>query len=173
MDADGRQVIEQELALLDPEVRGDADRVRSYLHPDFVEYGASGRVWDRASITSVTSGTTGVITAADVQVRRLGPGAVLVTYRSQASDRRALRGSGLSPRARTGLALAVPPGDALRVNPRARVRPAPVPAPGGQALKTWSEEHVEAMATARERHDCGSGGTAPGHTRRPTGHPRW
>jgi len=30
-----------------------------------------------------------------------------------------------------------------------------------QALKTWSEEHVEAMATARERYDTGSGGTAP------------
>jgi len=93
MDADGRAVIERELALLDPGVRGDADRVRSHLHPEFVEYGASGRVWDRTSITSVTSGTTEVITAADVQVRRLGPDALLVTYRSQAAGRRALRSS--------------------------------------------------------------------------------
>jgi hypothetical protein len=93
MDADGQQVIDRELALLDPVVRADSDRVRSYLHADFVEYGASGRVWDRASITSATSGSTDLITASDMRVRRLGLDAILLTYRSEVPGRRALRSS--------------------------------------------------------------------------------
>jgi hypothetical protein len=57
LDPDEQQVIERELALLDPELRRDPDRIRALLHADFVEFGASGRVWDRASIAAVTSGT--------------------------------------------------------------------------------------------------------------------
>jgi len=90
VDADAREVIERELALLDPHVRADAARVRAHLHPDFVEYGASGRVWDRASIASAINGSTEPIAASDMQVRRLGPGAVLLTYRSEVSGRSAL-----------------------------------------------------------------------------------
>jgi len=93
MDADAQRVVDRELALLDPFVRADADRVRAHLHPDFVEYGASGRVWNRASITSVTSERTEPITASDMHVRRLGPDAVLLTYRSEVSGQRALRSS--------------------------------------------------------------------------------
>lgn len=92
-DADARDVIERELALLDPVVRADPSRVRAQLHDDFVEYGASGQVWDRASITSATSGSTEPITASDIQVRRLGPDALLLRYRSEASGRSALRSS--------------------------------------------------------------------------------
>jgi hypothetical protein len=92
-DDDGQQVVERELALLDPAVRADADRVRSLLHVDFVEYGASGRIWDRTSITSVIAGSVERIIATDMRVRRLGPDAVLLTYRSEASGRRASRSS--------------------------------------------------------------------------------
>src|SRR5689334_23193732 len=77
---DEEQVIQRELALLRPEVRADAERVRALLHPDFVEFGASGRVWDRSSIAAVTSGIDQPITASELHATRLGPGAVLLTY---------------------------------------------------------------------------------------------
>lgn len=93
MDADEAVVVERELALLEPDVRRDADRVRALLHPDFREVGASGRIWDRTSIAGVTSGTEQPIRATEVRTRRLGPDAVLVTYVSDADGRRARRSS--------------------------------------------------------------------------------
>jgi hypothetical protein len=92
-EADLRGVVDRELALLEPTVRQDATRVRSLLHPDFVEHGASGRVWDRESVTAVTGGTGAAIEAADLRTRSLGPDAVLVTYRSREPGREALRSS--------------------------------------------------------------------------------
>ena len=40
--------------------RGPAgrERVLALLHPDFLEHGASGQVWDRESVSAVTSGPT-------------------------------------------------------------------------------------------------------------------
>jgi len=92
-DGDEQEVVERELALLDPAVRRDPERVRALLHPDFVEFGASGRVWDRNSIAAVTSGTVERIAATEFTTARLGPDAVLLTYRSDAAGRRALRSS--------------------------------------------------------------------------------
>ena len=86
-------MVERELALLDPEIRRDPERLCSFLHPGFVEFGASGRIWDRASIAAMTSGVDEQITASDLSARRLGPDAVLLTYRSSASGRGALRSS--------------------------------------------------------------------------------
>jgi len=42
---DRAEVVRRELLLLDPVVRADVGRVRGLLHPDFVEFGASGRIW--------------------------------------------------------------------------------------------------------------------------------
>lgn len=67
--------------------------MRGLLHADFVEYGASGRVWGRASIAEATSASAEPITAADLHARRLGPDAVFLTYRSESSGRRTLRSS--------------------------------------------------------------------------------
>ena len=39
-----------ELSLLGPDVRGDGARLRSILHPDFVEIGRSRRRWTRDEI---------------------------------------------------------------------------------------------------------------------------
>jgi hypothetical protein len=88
-----RAVVARELALLRPDVRRDAAKLRALLHPDFTEIGASGRVWDRESIAEVTSGTDEPIAAEDVCARRLGPDAVLVTYLSDEAGRRARRSS--------------------------------------------------------------------------------
>jgi hypothetical protein len=92
-EADLQEIVRRELALLEPGVRGDAERVLALLHPDFLEHGASGRVWDRESITAVTSGTDEAIQATDLQTRYLGADAVLVTYRSREPGREALRSS--------------------------------------------------------------------------------
>src|SRR4051812_44889374 len=83
----------RELALLEPEVRRDPERVRAFLHPDFVEFGASGRVWDRESIGTVTSGVDERITASGLVPCRLAHDVVLLTYRSHATGRQALRSS--------------------------------------------------------------------------------
>jgi hypothetical protein len=93
VDDDLSTVIERELALLDPEVRRDASRVRALLHPEFTEYGASGRVWDRTSVVDATAGSAGPIEAFDLRPRRLGADAVLLTYRSRTAGREALRSS--------------------------------------------------------------------------------
>jgi hypothetical protein len=93
VDADLDRVVQRELALLDPEVRRDPHRVRVFLHPDFVEFGASGRVWDRSSIAAVTSGVDERITVTEMTPRRLGRDAVLLTYRSHRAEHHALRSS--------------------------------------------------------------------------------
>jgi hypothetical protein len=91
MDGDLRAVAERELALLEPDVRRDPKRVRAHLHPDFVEYGASGRVWDRTSAPTATAEAAGPIEAVELRARRLGPDAVLLTYRTRTPGRTALR----------------------------------------------------------------------------------
>jgi hypothetical protein len=93
VDDDLCRVVERELALLDPRVRRDPAQVRALLHPDFVEYGASGRVWDRTSVVEATGGGTDPIEARDLEPRRVGEDVVLLTYRSVAAGREALRSS--------------------------------------------------------------------------------
>jgi hypothetical protein len=92
-DGDLDLVIERELALLDPAVRSDPARMRAFLHPEYLEFGASGRVWNRTTIAAVTSGIDEPITATEMTGRWLGPDAVLLTYRSHTSARQAVRSS--------------------------------------------------------------------------------
>ncbi|MDN0197269.1 DUF4440 domain-containing protein [Streptomyces sp. S.PNR 29] len=89
--------IEGELKLLDPEVRRAPELVGALLHPDFHEFGASGRRWDRASIITmlaetaqpgvrppVTSGMRGV---------QLAPDLVHLTFDTENNGRRVHRSS--------------------------------------------------------------------------------
>ena len=46
-EGDLAEVVRRERQLLDPALRADGEFVAGLLHPEFVEYGASGRVWDR------------------------------------------------------------------------------------------------------------------------------
>ncbi|MCD7437153.1 nuclear transport factor 2 family protein [Streptomyces lincolnensis] len=48
-DTDIDAAVRGELRLLDPEVRRSADLLGALLHPEFHEFGSSGRRWDRAS----------------------------------------------------------------------------------------------------------------------------
>lgn len=89
--------IERELRLLQPEVRSSPELLAELLHPQFREYGASGRDWDRTSIIealiagqdpgprpAVVSKMDGV---------QLAPDLVHLTFDTENNGRRAHRSS--------------------------------------------------------------------------------
>jgi hypothetical protein len=92
-----RAAVEAELTLLDPKVRSSPALISELLHPEFVEFGASGRRWDRTSILSAmapgSGGPAAPITASDVTAVLLAPDIVHLTYVSDNSGRRAHRSS--------------------------------------------------------------------------------
>lgn len=54
-DEDVQPGIDLDLRLLQPQVRASAGELEKLLHPDFFEFGASGRTWDRSqTITCLT-----------------------------------------------------------------------------------------------------------------------
>lgn len=85
-----REVVAAERALLDPRVRGDRERVEALLHPDFVEFGSSGRRWDRPSILAMLAGepaTDGPVSAVDrIDAVRLADDVVHLTYTARRPD---------------------------------------------------------------------------------------
>jgi ribonuclease HI len=87
-------VEELERELLGPLVRGDIGRTAVLLHPDFLEIGSSGRVWTRDATMMALEEDPGERT--DIEILgadRVGPGAVLLTYRSFARSGATLRSS--------------------------------------------------------------------------------
>lgn len=89
-----REAVAAELRLLEPAVRASPTLVTELLHPDFHEFGASGRRWDRVSVLSVTSYGTGARTAVrEMSGTLLAPGVVHLTYVSDTGGRRARRSS--------------------------------------------------------------------------------
>lgn len=88
-----QEVLGLELLLLEPAVRAVPEHVLALLHDDFVEYGTSGRVWDRTSIVAALGAEPGVAAVpVDMQAASLGDGIVQVRYRL-AGDRPSLRTS--------------------------------------------------------------------------------
>jgi ribonuclease HI len=82
-DPDFDAVIELERRLIQPEVRRDRAALMALLHEDFCEFGASGRVYDRDSIVEALLASHGsAASASDFKAARLGPDAVLLTYRA-------------------------------------------------------------------------------------------
>ena len=72
-----------ETEILDPSVRGDPERLDILLADELVEFGSSGRVYDKEMlIDMMTSESSAEVAIKDFQVRALSPGAVLVMYRS-------------------------------------------------------------------------------------------
>lgn len=90
--------IDGEMALLDPAVRTSRDRAARLLDDDFVEFGSSGRVWDRecmlAAMANDLSADDEPISAVDIRGVRLSENIVHVTYitfwRGSASRRSSL-----------------------------------------------------------------------------------
>jgi ribonuclease HI len=93
-DEDLTKVCDLELRLLDPEVRRDRAAVARLLHRDFVEFGASGRVWDAASLLEALEDEPGEGTdVSDLAAQRLSPDVVLVTYGAHTAGQSTLRAS--------------------------------------------------------------------------------
>lgn len=67
--------------------------MRALLHTDFREFGASGRIWDRDSVSDAISTAPVDVTMSELDARSLGPDIALVTYRSDDGRRQALRSS--------------------------------------------------------------------------------
>jgi hypothetical protein len=71
-----------ELNLLTDEVRSSAKRLSELLSDDFMEYGSSGRVWQRSDY----SGSNGIgkvtIRISDFKIQRLAETVVLATYQA-------------------------------------------------------------------------------------------
>jgi hypothetical protein len=95
-DDDVQRVIHSELRLLRPEVRRSAELVGRMLHPDFFEFGASGRRWDREAMLAAIGGELTDDTTPDVSEMtgvRLTETVIHVTYQTDRFGRRALRSS--------------------------------------------------------------------------------
>lgn len=93
VDAELNEVVALELELLTAECRCDHGRVGEILHDDFVEYGASGRIWTRSAIlTNLADMPVLGGTAIDIAATRLSDDAVLVTYQIS-GPRQSLRSS--------------------------------------------------------------------------------
>jgi hypothetical protein len=99
---DRAEVVRRELLLLDPAVRADKDRVRELLHPNFVEFGASGRIWDAATMVDALATDSASIGSepdsasissmvADLIPASLSADVVLITYRIDDPARPRLR----------------------------------------------------------------------------------
>ncbi|MFD7230164.1 DUF4440 domain-containing protein [Streptomyces sp. NPDC059881] len=89
--------IEGELRLLDPAVRAEPDVLAGLLHPEFLEFGVSGRRWDRDAIVAAPaeegSRALGPITASGMKGTRLAPDVVHLTFVTELGGRRAHRSS--------------------------------------------------------------------------------
>jgi len=83
------EMFDLESALVDPTVRRSRERLEKLLHPEFIELGSSGRVYDRQMIVEMMSQeVAGAVIIRDFEIRTISEDTVLVTYRSigQAGD---------------------------------------------------------------------------------------
>ena len=99
---------ELEESLWRSETRYDAAYVERVFHPDFAEFGQSGRVWTREASIAAAGGEIAVeLPLPELAVAFPAPGVALVTYLSRQLD-----GSGLANR--SSLWLRTPDGWRLR-----------------------------------------------------------
>jgi hypothetical protein len=89
-----------ELRLLDPRTRRSPAVLASLLADEFVEFGSSGRTYDKQQVVQALPQASGErYVLSDFQVRLLGAGVALATYRTayygrgQETPRHALRSS--------------------------------------------------------------------------------
>ncbi len=84
--ADELRALEERL--MDPAVRADPEQVAGLLAPEFTEFGASGRVFDRDAIIAAlaSEGARVLRRARGLKVQLIAPGAALTTWRVQRDD---------------------------------------------------------------------------------------
>jgi hypothetical protein len=77
------ELLDLEQRLLDPAVRGSPSAVIPLLHPEFLEFGSSGRVYTKDAIVQMmVQETPGVVKIRDFDVREVSDDVALVTYRT-------------------------------------------------------------------------------------------
>jgi hypothetical protein len=87
-------LIELELRLQSPSIRKDAQAIAELLSEDFREFGASGRVWDRAAILAELAAETPYqVTSENFECRLLSSELALLTYVATNPHRGTLRAS--------------------------------------------------------------------------------
>lgn len=73
----------KEMELLDPEVRTDPVRVRDLLHDDYMEFGSTGRVYNKRMLLDMLKGERqAAVVIREFAVRQLSADTALVTYRT-------------------------------------------------------------------------------------------
>jgi hypothetical protein len=73
----------KEMELLDPDVRSDPVRVRELLHDDYLEFGSTGRVYNKKVMLDMLKGERqSPVVIRDFAVRQLSADTALVTYRT-------------------------------------------------------------------------------------------
>ncbi|ELS57480.1 nuclear transport factor 2 family protein [Streptomyces viridochromogenes] len=89
--------IEGELKLLDPEVRRSPELLGALLHPEFHEFGSSGRRWDKASTVSRlpvdTDPADRYVVTSEIRGVQLAPDLVHLTFDTEYLGRHAHRSS--------------------------------------------------------------------------------
>jgi hypothetical protein len=84
-----RLLREREIALQEPQVRKDPDRLDELLHESFAEFGRSGRSYSRAEILDLLSlEEPPAVWSQDFTVAEIADGIALLTYRSARVDRK-------------------------------------------------------------------------------------
>lgn len=69
--------------MLDPEVRSDPNRVKELLHDEFIEFGSTGRVYNKKILLDMLRDETpSTVVIRDFTVRQLASDTALVTYRT-------------------------------------------------------------------------------------------
>jgi hypothetical protein len=73
----------KEMEMLDPEARRDPARMRELLHDEFVEFGSTGRVYNKRAVLDMLKGEKrSEVVIREFAVRQLASDTALVTYRS-------------------------------------------------------------------------------------------
>lgn len=73
----------KEMEMLDPGVRSDPVLVRELLHDEFIEFGSTGRVYNKQILVDMLSSERpSTVTIRDFSVRQLASDTALVTYRT-------------------------------------------------------------------------------------------
>lgn len=94
LDDTAGQLIALELRLQDPSIRKDRAAVEELLSEGFREFGASGRIWDRAAILAELAAETPYeIISKNFEYLRLSDHLALLTYEASTPTRRTLRSS--------------------------------------------------------------------------------
>lgn len=81
------QIYDLEVRLLQPEIRRSREEISMLLADDFVEFGSSGRTYDKIQVVEgLLNSLTVPMIIKDFQVKVLSPYVVLATYRAAKSN---------------------------------------------------------------------------------------